>query len=134
MNETAIEKRDRKLLNAIKAGARIVEKGFGKVLYEVGKGNVINTGQRLDYKRIQVLHCVADLVAKNEWFPLITSMDHIPKGTQFVRSKEDGSYIVIIPFSHHKNFTGKKNMKVQEAIDTYTSMYKIGLESAGGDR
>ena len=72
MSETALEKRDRKLLNAIKAGARIVEKGFGKVLFEVGKGNVINTGQRLDYKRIWVFHCASDMIARQEWFSLMS--------------------------------------------------------------
>jgi hypothetical protein len=132
--ETEIEKRDKKLLDAIAAGARIVEKGFGKVQYEIGKGNIINTGQRLDYKRIQVLHCVSDLVARNEWYPLVTNDDHIPKNKRFARNKDDGSYIVIIPFTHFKNHIDKKDLKVQEAIEIFSSMYRIGFESAGKDK
>lgn len=129
-----LAKKDKKFLDAMNAGARIVEKGIGKVLFEIGKGNITNTGQRLDYKRIQVLHCVSDLVAKNEWFPLVTGMSHIPENTQLAKDKDDGSYIVIIPFSYHKNFINDKNMKVQEAIDIFISMYRIGFESVVKDK
>jgi len=126
-----IEKRDKILLDAIKAGARIVEKGFGKVLWEVGKGNIVNTGQRMDYKRIWVFHCVSDLVAREEWFPLVGDGSHAVKKNQFYK-KED-YYVVIIPFTHFKNYVEKGGMRVQEAIDIFTSVPRIIFESSGGD-
>jgi hypothetical protein len=127
MNETALEKRDRKLLNAIKAGARIVENGFGKVLFEVGKGNVINTGQRLDYKRIWGFHCASDMIARQEWFSLMSENLAI-RDRQFHRLKD--YYVVIIPFRKFKNYVGKRNMRVQEAIDIFKSMPRIVFESS----
>ncbi len=121
-----LAKRDKKFLDAIEAGARIVEKGFGKVLWEIGSENIVNTGQRLDYKRIWVFHCASDLIARSEWFSLMTEnlTIHDP---QFHQEKD--YYVVIIPFRKFKSYVGKGDMKVQEAIDIFKSVPRIVFES-----
>ncbi len=125
-----LAKQDKKFLDAIEAGARIVEKGFGKVLWEVGKENIVNTGQRLDYKRIWVFHCASDLIARSEWFSLMEENLAV-RDPQFHRRKD--YYVVIIPFRKFKSYVGKEDMKVQEAIDIFTSVPRIVFESDGGD-
>lgn len=130
MNKTALEKRNRNFIEAVKDGKKIVEKSLSKVVWDIGSEKIIVTGnQRLDYQVIWALHCASDFVANDEWFGEMAGLTDRKKSLH----EESGNYYVVIPYKRFKDFVGR-DISVQEAIGIFRKLPKVILLAAADDR